>query len=98
MVETWYVLDDGSYADPKEVRHNGKHLVSADGRKVARHASVDAYVTRGVDPETVRAAQKAKEAKSPNKDNPIDEKKAPHAVGVSRPVIQPRQVIDYKNR
>jgi hypothetical protein len=54
MFETWYVMEDGSCGDPREIKRDadGK-LVHRDGRKVAyaphgpRSRSVDAEAERG---------------------------------------------------
>jgi hypothetical protein len=68
--ETWYVLEDGSYADPREVSAGKKpgSLVGKSGVAVAMKGDVPS--TRSVDPEEERAkkpaASKAKEATSPN--------------------------------
>lgn len=59
MRDTWYVLEDGSVADPSEcapddngrLRHKGGAAVAMRG---------DAYSSRGVDPDQERAKSEAK--------------------------------------
>ena len=61
MRETWYVLEDGSVADPREVARDVKGVLrNKAGVAVAMRG--DAHSSRGVDPEEERA--KAKPAKS----------------------------------
>lgn len=54
MVETWYIMEDGSVGDPREVSMgpDGK-LTHTDGRKVAY--APHGPRSRGVDPEAERA-------------------------------------------
>ncbi len=56
MTETWYVMEDGSAGDPREITagDDGK-LVHADGRKVAYAAHGPR--SRGVDPDAERASK-----------------------------------------
>lgn len=54
MRETWYVLDDGSVVDPNECAPDGKgDLRHKGGVAVAKRG--DAYSSRGVDVEAMRA-------------------------------------------
>lgn len=63
MRETWYVLEDGTYADPNECSTDeaGK-LVHKSGVAVAMRGQVPS--SRGVDPEEERAKPKGKELKA----------------------------------
>lgn len=70
---TWYVLDDGSAADPADiVTGNDGKLASKDGRKVAYREDGVTPRSRGVDPD----AERAKKAAPPPKVDP----KAPATV------------------
>jgi len=81
MRETWYVLDDGSAVDPREV------VRSADGRLGDRNGVAvamrgDVPMSRGVDPDEERA--KAELAKQKRETPPIkkEEKAAPETTVV----------------
>lgn len=62
MRETWYVLEDGTYADPAEVTPDktGK-LKNKAGVAVAMRGAVPS--TRSVDPDEERGKPKGKELK-----------------------------------
>jgi hypothetical protein len=63
--ETWYVLEDGSSANPNDVAPGDDGaLRHTDGRAVAMRGTVPH--TRGVDPEAERAKAVHKGEKSPN--------------------------------
>jgi hypothetical protein len=68
MRETWYLLEDGSVADPREVSPDaaGK-LRHKNGVYVAMRG--DAYSSRGVDPEAERATAKSKAKADPQPKN-----------------------------
>lgn len=62
MRETWYVLEDGSVADPAEVAtDNGGVLRHASGVAVAMKGQVPS--SRGVDPDEERAKVKGRDMK-----------------------------------
>lgn len=66
--ETWYVLEDGTSADPAEVAPDKKgDLMHKSGVRVAMRGDVPS--TRGVDPEAERAKSKGK-AKAESKPAP----------------------------
>lgn len=57
MRETWYVLEDGNFADPNETKIDDTgRLVHKSGIAVAMRGQVPS--TRGVDPEEERAKSK----------------------------------------
>lgn len=59
MRETWYVLEDGSAADPREVAPDDAGVLRhVSGMAVAMKGQVAS--SRGVDPEEERAKAKAK--------------------------------------
>lgn len=54
MAETWYVLSDGSFADPAKCSHDADGVLRGpDGQEVAMRG--DAYSSRSVDPDEERA-------------------------------------------
>jgi hypothetical protein len=59
MRETWYVLEDGSVADPRECAADDKGVLrNKAGVAVAMRG--DTHSSRGIDPEEERAKAKAK--------------------------------------
>ena len=55
MVETWYIMTDGSFGDPREVRPDKDGVLThKDGRKVA-YAPHGPRTSGNVDPEAERA-------------------------------------------
>ncbi len=79
MRETWFVLEDGSVVDPREVARDDKGVLRHKGG-VAVAMRGDAYSSRGVDPEEERA--KAAAAKS--KDMKADDSKRPYRTRESK--------------
>jgi len=64
--ETWYVLEDGTYASPADCSPDKAGVLKhSDGRKVAMRGDVPS--SRSVDPDEERA-KAAKAAKKPAKD------------------------------
>lgn len=65
-METWYILEDGSCGDPREIAPDDKGILRhRDGRAVAY--APHGPRSRSVDPEAERAGKKpAKKAVSPN--------------------------------
>lgn len=62
--DTWYVLEDGSVADPSEVAPDKSGVLRHKaGSAVAMRGQVPS--TRGVDPEQERAKSKAKAGEKP---------------------------------
>lgn len=62
MRETWYVLEDGAYADPNEVAPDGMNVLRhKSGIAVAMRGQVPS--TRGVNPEEERANVAIRRAK-----------------------------------
>lgn len=76
MRETWYVLEDGSFADPREVTtdESGK-LVHKSGVAVAMR-SPGVPSSRGVDPEEERAKAKDMKPEAPKRNYKTRESKA----------------------
>lgn len=73
--ETWYVLEDGSFADPNDVAPDeAGHLVHADGVRV--RLSGDVYASRSLSAAERAAAVKARAPKDPPKDPPKDSSKS----------------------
>lgn len=67
MRETWYVLEDGRVADPRDVTPcpetpSGERLLHADGVAVAMRGDVPS--TRGVDPAAERERLAAERARA----------------------------------
>lgn len=97
---TWYVLEDGNAADPRDVRPGGDgKLRHKDGRGVAY--APHGPRSRMVDPDAERAAAKAARKAPPPPADPDmvegdDEPPAPVPVG--REMKPARQVRRYKTR
>lgn len=58
MRETWYVLEDGSVADPRDVVPDEAGVLRHSKSGVAVAMRGDAHSSRGVDPEEERAKAK----------------------------------------
>lgn len=59
MPETWYVMEDGSFGDPREVRlDKDGQLAHKDGRKVAY--APHGPRTRSIDPDRAKAKAQPK--------------------------------------
>ena len=56
MRETWYVLDDGSFADPAECAPDADGVLSCGGVAVARRGGT--YSSRSMSAEDVEAVRK----------------------------------------
>ena len=92
--ETWYVLEDGSNADPCEVAPDKKGVLRhKDGQAVAMHATLGIPISRGVDPDK----EQRKNAKAKPKVEPEPELEPPKSILFEQPaVIKPSK--RYKNR
>lgn len=55
MIETWYVLETGDVADPRDIVHGIDPLKHKDGRPVAIRSDGVTPRSRGVDPVAERA-------------------------------------------
>lgn len=75
MSETWYVLDDGSAADPREVAPDKAGVLRhKDGRAVAY--APHGPRSRSLDPEAERAKTKPKAAPTEGRDmRPADDRR-----------------------
>ncbi len=65
MRETWYVLEDGSVADPADVYHDGAGLRHKNGIAVAMRGDVPS--SRSVDFEEERAKAQPEDAPKPKR-------------------------------
>lgn len=62
-METWYILEDGSCGDPREIKPDADGVLRhKDGRAVAY--ATHGPRSRGVDPESERAKYKTREVKA----------------------------------
>ena len=75
MRETWYVLEDGSLADPRDVAPDDQGVLRASsGVAVARRG--DAYSSRGVDVDDAPTAAKDVKPEAPRRGYRTRESKA----------------------
>jgi hypothetical protein len=71
--ETWYILEDGTYADPREVSVNEAGVLQHKGGVAVAKRAPDVYSSVGVDPEVERAKKpkakilEAKDIEEPQK-------------------------------
>ena len=72
MPETWYVLEDDTAADPRDVKPNAKGILThKDGRKVAY--APHGPRSRSVDPDEERAKKTGLKSKPEAKDGNVAE-------------------------
>lgn len=61
MRETWYVMEDGSCGDPRDIAHDDKGVLRhRDGRSVAMRPDGETPRSRGVDVDEEAAKPKPK--------------------------------------
>jgi hypothetical protein len=82
--ETWYVMEDGSCGDPRDISPNkdGK-LVHKDGRAVA-YKPHGPRTRSGVDPEAERAKARAPKPASESRDLKAEKPKGGYATRESK--------------
>lgn len=96
MIATWFVMEDGSVADPSEVRRDAAGVLRhRDGRAVAMRDDVPR--SRSVDADAERAKQAGAEKPTRPKKRP-DADKADDPAGDSKAMKPDDQQQLYKTR
>jgi len=92
MTETWYVLEDGTAADPADVVSDSGRLRHADGRYVAMRFG-DVPSTRSIDP----AAERAKVAMAAVMSGDISADEAREISGLPKVESKPARVYSTRD-